>query len=60
MNIDTLPKEAMQDVGTVGLPIERYNDLLEAERKLRALESTGVDNWQFYDDAMNILNDEGV
>lgn len=34
---------------------ERLKVLLEAEAKLEALERGGVDNWQFYDDAMEYL-----
>ena len=34
---------------------ERYQELLDAETKLCALESAGVDNWEGYDDAMEEL-----
>lgn len=37
---------------TVTLFIKRYNELVEAELKLRALEDAGVDNWEGYDEAM--------
>lgn len=33
----------------------RYDELLTAEMKLIALEGAGVDNWQEYDDAMEML-----
>ncbi len=32
---------------------ERIRELEKAERKLRALENAGVDNWDGYDDAMD-------
>jgi hypothetical protein len=41
----------------VTIPTDRYEELLERELKLIALESAGVDNWQGYDDAMTILQE---
>lgn len=35
-----------------------YRKLVEARDKLQALEAAGVDNWEGYDYAMEILNDE--
>jgi hypothetical protein len=35
-----------------------YNKLTDARDKLQALEAAGVDNWDGYDYAMEILNDE--
>lgn len=46
---------AEREVTTVQLFILRYNELVEAERKLRALEAFGVDNWEGYDDAMSSI-----
>ncbi len=34
-----------------------YDDLIEASLKLRALEAAGVDNWEGYDSAMEMLQD---
>lgn len=31
---------------------ERYEELLDAEKKLDALEAGGVDNWQWYGDSL--------
>jgi hypothetical protein len=39
----------------VTLTREEYNKLLEAKRFLRALEAAGVDNWEGYDIAKDIL-----
>jgi hypothetical protein len=36
---------------------DHYERLLESEDKLAALEAAGVDNWQGYDDAMDILRE---
>lgn len=42
---------------TVAIPVERYEELLNAEKKLGALEASGVDNWSGYDDAMEWLEE---
>jgi len=31
---------------------ERHKELLDAERRLDALEAAGVDNWEGYDEAI--------
>lgn len=36
---------------------EYYEQLLEYEKKLDALEGAGVDNWAGYDYAMELLNE---
>jgi hypothetical protein len=40
---------------TVTIPLFEYNQLLKSAEKLEALEAAGVDNWDGYDEAMNIL-----
>jgi hypothetical protein len=42
----------MENESTIEITIVRYNELLEAEAKLTALENAGVDNWDGYDFAM--------
>lgn len=42
----------------VTLSEERYHELLEAERKLAALEAAGVDNWEYYGEAMRPFHEE--
>lgn len=37
---------------TVTLFVARYNELVEAELKLRALEEAGVEDWDGYSRAM--------
>ena len=41
---------------------ERYENLCQKENKLIALEAAGVDNWEGYDFAMDLLEDmkEGI
>ena len=36
----------------------RLDQLEEAYRKLNALESAGVDNWEWYDEAMSLMYEE--
>lgn len=43
---------------SVQIPREEYLQLARDRNKLRALERAGVDNWEFYDDAMSELEDE--
>jgi len=43
-------------VGTVTITLEDYAELQAASDKLDALEAAGVDNWEGYDFAMDILN----
>lgn len=37
---------------TVQISKERYEELIDRELKLRCLENSGVDNWEWYDLAM--------
>ena len=36
---------------------KEYDELIRASNKLLALEASGVDNWQGYDDAMDVFNE---
>ena len=42
---------------TVTITKEAYESLLEDSKRLLALESAGVDNWQGFDYAMELLRD---
>ncbi len=42
----------------IEITYEEYKRLLEAERMLNALEGAGVDNWEGYDYAMEMLEQE--
>lgn len=44
-------KEAAMLAGKLNMSPERYEELLDAEAKLDALEAAGVDNWCGYDEA---------
>lgn len=35
---------------------EEYEQLIEARKKLNALEAAGVDNWEWYGDAMENID----
>ena len=35
-----------------------YHQLIKDQKKLRALEQAGVDNWEGYSEAMEILQEE--
>ena len=39
-------------IETVEISKREYEDLLDSARLLRCLESSGVDNWEWYDEAM--------
>lgn len=43
---------------TVTIDVSEYDELKRASKKLEALEAAGVDNWQGYDYAMEILEGE--
>jgi len=47
----------MTDLREVTIPAGRFEELTDAEAKLNALEAAGVDNWEGYDHAMDILNE---
>lgn len=42
---------------TVTIPRKMYEGLIESQRWLSALESAGVDNWDGYDFAKEILEE---
>lgn len=43
---------------SVTIPIERYDELVAAEEFLQALEAAGVDNWDGYDYAKEMMGDD--
>lgn len=43
---------------TVTIPIERYKQLLRDSKVLNALEAGGVDNWEWYGEALESMEDE--
>ena len=46
---------ALAHDGSVSLSMEEHSELLYAQAKLNALEAAGVDNWEWYGDAMEKL-----
>ena len=47
----------MIHMDTATISKELYEVLLDRDQKLCALEAAGVDNWEGYDEAMNILEE---
>lgn len=43
---------------TVTIPKTEYSALIKASVKLNCLEKAGVDNWEWYGDAMEEFNSE--
>jgi hypothetical protein len=43
--------------GTIEITKERYEELLKAEDFLNCLRLCGVDNWDYYDDAVQMMED---
>lgn len=41
-------------IDTIVVPMDRYLDLLEAEKFIDALREAGVDNWDGYSHALEI------
>jgi hypothetical protein len=48
----------MSDLNNLGMSSKRMQELLNAERKLNALEAGGVDNWEWYDEALESIRKE--
>lgn len=42
----------------VEISINEYEELLKSEAKLRLLEEGGVDNWEWYGDSLEGLDEE--
>jgi len=47
-----------ENIETITIPLSEYESLLRALDKLDALEGAGVDNWEGYDYAMEMLEQE--
>ena len=43
---------------TVTISKDEHDQLLQRSRKLRALENGGVDNWEWYDEALTEYYDD--
>ena len=46
------------DVETITISLVEYQTLMEDSRILQALYAAGVDNWEWYDEAMESVNEE--
>ena len=47
----------MSETKMVAIPVDRYEQLLEDSLWLPALRGAGVDNWEGYDYAMELLRE---
>lgn len=47
----------MKKEESVNITLEEYKQLKQDSLKLEALEGAGVDNWEGYDDAMEMMED---
>lgn len=57
MTYDTIrPPRLKTDVPTVTIPLSEYSELLVDRKWLRCLEAAGVDNWDGYDIAQDMLD----
>lgn len=43
---------------TVTITKERYKELLHSEKVLSALYDGGVDNWEWYEEALSSMDDD--
>lgn len=43
---------------TVTISKEEYDELVEDSRFLATLRNAGVDNWEWYDEAVSMIEDE--
>lgn len=48
----------MTDIPFVTIPRKEYDALLQGDRILNALYAGGVDNWEWYGEALSALYDE--
>ena len=47
----------MSETRMIAIPVDRYEQLLEDSLWLSALRGAGVDNWEGYDYAMELLRE---
>ena len=43
---------------TITISLERYEELINTEKLMRALEGAGVDNWEGYDIAIEYMEED--
>lgn len=57
---ETPPQVRRAEPQMITIQREHYDELLAAQRKLEALEAAGVDNWDGYDYAMEIMEEDAA
>lgn len=55
LNVSGTTRHESLPAGSVVLSAKEYDDLLERDRWLSALEGAGVDNWDGWDEAKDML-----
>ena len=50
--------DKLSNTECVIIPLKRYNDLVDSDIFLNALEAAGVDNWDGYDEAKEMIDNE--
>lgn len=45
------------NIEMIAIPKKEYDELIESQKLLQALQSAGVDNWEGYDIAMESLDE---
>jgi hypothetical protein len=56
--INDCKANTQQDSDTVCISRGKYDQLIKDQKKLRALEAGGVDNWEWYGDCFESDDDE--
>ena len=52
------PLRNVDEDGNVTIPLEVYEGLIQESRMLDALQAAGVDNWEGYSEAQELMEDE--
>lgn len=52
------PLRNVDEDGNVTIPLEVYEGLIQESRMLDALTAAGVDNWEGYSEAQELMEDE--
>ena len=50
--------ESMENNTTIIIPMKRYHELIEAEKRLNLLYKARIDNWGGYDYFLDLLGQE--
>ena len=48
----------MENNDTITITVAEYEHLMSEQRVLNVLRRCGIDNWEYYDDALDMLDGE--